>query len=325
MNMFRTDLAVEAKDMYVKENKSEIEGIVVHEEDEGNDIKTTTVKVESPEAAKLIGKEVGNYITIDFKEPVFYDGEMMDDVSKVLEKCLLEITNLKDDSLTLVVGLGNWRITADSLGPKVAEKIMVTRHIKQLMPDALEEGVRNVSCISPGVLGVTGIETGEVIKSIVEKIKPDLVICIDALGSRKLERVNRTIQISDSGISPGAGVGNNRMKLNEETLGVKVIGIGVPTVVHAATIANDIIDLVIEDLIEKTEDGKEFYEMLKVIDKNEKSHIINSVLKSDMGELMVTPKDVDSTIESLSRIISNGINMAIQANMDMEDINKFMG
>lgn len=321
---FRTDLAVEAKDMYVRENKRDIEGISVNEE-VTEEIKTTTVKVETAEAGEKIGKPIGNYITIDFPELVFYDGETMDKVSNAVEKSLSDIIDLKDEKMVLVVGLGNWRITADSLGPKVAEKIMVTRHIKELMPDSLDEAIRPVSCISPGVLGVTGIETGEVIKSVVEKIKPDLVICIDALGSRKLERVNRTIQISDSGISPGAGVGNHRMKLNEESLGVKVIGIGVPTVVHAATIANDVIDLVIEDLIGKVEKGKGFYEMLNSIDRNEKEEIISSVLDSDMGELMVTPKNVDSTIESLSKIIANGINMAIQPNMDMEEINKFMG
>lgn len=321
---FRTDLAVEAKDMYVKESKRDIEGISV-EEDVIDEIKITKVKVETLEAGEKLGKPIGNYITIDFPELVLYEGEIMDKVSAAVDKSLSEIIDLKDEKMILVVGLGNWRITADSLGPKVAEKIMVTRHIKELMPEALDESVRPVSCISPGVLGVTGIETGEVIRSVVDKIKPDLVICIDALGSRKLERVNRTIQIADSGISPGAGVGNNRMKLNEESLGVKVIGIGVPTVVHAATIANDVIDLVIEDLIGKVEKGKEFYELLNSMDKKEKEEIMRSVLNNDIGELMVTPKNVDSTIESLSKIIANGINMAIQPNLDMEEINKFMG
>ena len=171
---------------------------------------------------------------------------------------------------------------------------------------------------------INGIETGEIIKSLVDKIKPDLVICIDALGSRKLERVNRPIQISDTGISPGAGVGNHRMKINEETLGVKVVAIGVPTVVHAATIANDTIDLVLDGLINQAEKGKEFYNMLKSVDKIEKSQLIKEVLDPFVGDLMVTPKDVDAVIESLAKIIANGINMAIQPNLDMEDINKFM-
>ncbi|MDU3350972.1 MAG: GPR endopeptidase, partial [Clostridium sp.] len=146
----------------------------------------------------------------------------------------------------------------------------------------------------------------------------------DALGSRKLERVNRTIQISDTGISPGAGVGNHRMKINEEVLGVKVIAIGVPTVVHASTIANDTIDLLLDELISKAESGKEFYNMLKSVDKVEKSNLIKEILDPFVGDLMVTPKDVDAVIESLAKIIANGINMAVQPNLDMEDINKFM-
>ena len=192
------------------------------------------------------------------------------------------------------------------------------------MPDVIDESVRPVCAIAPGVLGITGIETGEVIKSLVDRIKPDLVICVDALGSRKLERVNRTIQIGDTGISPGAGVGNHRMQINEESLGVKVIAVGVPTVVDAATIANDTMDLLLDDLSNKAESGKEFYNMLKSVDRNEKNMLIREILNPFFGELMVTPKDVDQVIDSLSKIIANGINIAVQPNMDMEEINKFM-
>lgn len=319
----RTDLAIEARDMYTEENKRELDGVIVDEERE-DDIKITTVTIESDEAGKELGKPKGTYVTIDFPEFTPYDGETMDKVSKVVDNVLSRLVNMPEEKLALIVGLGNWNVTPDALGPKVTEKIMVTRHLKQVMPDAIDDSVRPVCCISPGVLGITGIETGEIIKSLVEKIKPDLVICIDALGSRKLERVNRTIQISDTGISPGAGVGNHRMKINEESLGVKVVAIGVPTVVHAATIANDTIDLVLDELISKAEKGKEFYNMLKSLDRVEKSNLINEILNPSFGDLMVTPKDVDAIIESLSKIIANGINMAVQPNLDMEDINKFM-
>ena len=319
----RTDLAIEARDMYTQENKRELDGVIVDEEKE-EDIKITTVTIESDEAGEELGKPKGTYVTIDFPEFTPYDGETMDRVSKVVDNVLSRLVNMPEDKLALVVGLGNWNVTPDALGPKVTEKIMVTRHLKQVMPDVIDDSVRPVCCISPGVLGITGIETGEIIKSLVQKIKPDLVICIDALGSRKLERVNRTIQISDTGISPGAGVGNHRMKINEETLGVKVIAIGVPTVVHAATIANDTIDLVLDELISKAEKGKDFYNMLKSLDRVEKSNLINEILNPSFGDLMVTPKDVDAIIESLSKIIANGINMAVQPNLDMEDINKFM-
>ncbi|MEG0296383.1 MAG: GPR endopeptidase [Clostridium sp.] len=324
MIKFRTDLAVEAKEMYVKESKRETNGVNVTEESTG-DINITTVKVESDEAAENLGKPKGSYVTIDFPEFTPYDGDLMDDVSKVLAHSLKRLVDIDENQMALVVGLGNWKVTADSLGPKVSEKIMVTRHLKEVMPDAIDADIVPVCAIAPGVLGVTGIETGEMVKSIVDKIKPDLVICIDALGSRKLERVNRTIQICDTGISPGAGVGNHRMKINEESLGVKVIAIGVPTVVDAATIANDTIDLVLDDLISQVDEGKAFYEMLKSIDKAEKSMLIRQVLTPYVGDLIVTPKDVDAVIDGLAKIIANGINIAIQPNMSMEDINKFMG
>lgn len=319
----RTDLAIEAKDMYTQENKKELDGVIVKEEKE-DDVRVTTVTIETDEAGEELGKPAGNYITIDFPEFTHYDGESMDKVSKIVANVLKDLVKMPEEKTALVVGLGNWKVTPDALGPKVTEKIMVTRHLKEVMPDAIDDSVRPVCCISPGVLGITGIETGEIIKSLVDRIKPDLVICIDALGSRKLERVNRTIQIGDTGISPGAGVGNHRMKINEETLGVKVVAIGVPTVVHAATIANDTMDLFLDELINKSEKGKDFYNMLKSVDKIEKNALIKEILNPYVGDLMVTPKDVDTVIESLSKIIANGINMAVQPNLEMEDINKFM-
>ncbi|MGL5351857.1 MAG: GPR endopeptidase [Clostridium sp.] len=319
----RTDLAIEAREMYKRDNKSDVEGVYVEEEKEG-EIKISTVTIETDEAGEKIGKPKGHYITIDFPEYTHYDGESMDKVSDVVANVLKRLVSMPDEKTVLVVGLGNWNVTPDALGPKVSEKIMVTRHLKEVMPDVIDDSVRSVCTIAPGVLGITGIETGEVIKSIVKKIKPDLVICVDALGSRKLERVNRTIQIGDTGISPGAGVGNHRMKINEESLGVKVVAIGVPTVVDAATMANDTIDLLLDELIGKAEEGKEFYNMLKSVDKNEKSALIKEVLNPFIGDLMVTPKDIDTIVNSLSKIIANGINMAIQPNLEMEDINKFM-
>lgn len=323
----RTDLIVEAKEMYTKEHRDEkdIDGIEVIEESE-KDIKVTTVKVKNEEGAKKIGKPQGNYITIDIPKFTAYDGDTMDDVSKVLAEILGRLVNIETEKIALVVGLGNRKVTPDALGPKVTEKIMVTRHLQTVMPEAIDDSVRPVCSIAPGVLGITGIETSEIIKAVVDKVKPDLVICIDALAARRIERVNTTIQIGDTGIAPGAGVGNNRMKINEESLGVKVIAIGVPTVVDAVTIANDSIDLVIDSLINGTSSGNEFYKMLKSLDKSEKGALIREVLSSEaFGDMIVTPKDIDLVIDSLSKIIANGINMAVQPNMNMEDINKFMG
>ena len=319
----RTDLAIEAREIYKQENKSEVDGVIVDEvEDEGTVV--TTVKITNKDGAEKMGKPVGTYITLDIPEYTAYDGGLMDDVSKAFGKTLKNLVEMTPDKTALVVGLGNWNVTPDALGPKVAEKIMVTRHLDVVMPEAIDDSICRVAAIAPGVLGLTGIETGEVIKSLVDRIKPDLVVCIDALASRKIERVNRTIQISDTGISPGAGVGNHRMKINEETLGVRVIAIGVPTVVDASTIANDTIDLVLDDLINQSEEGKEFYNMLKKIDKNEKSMLIKEVLNPYVGDLVVTPKEVDLMIDSLAKIVANGINIALQPNLTMEDINKFL-
>lgn len=319
----RTDLALEAKELYKEENKKDAEGVIVDEfEEEGT--KITKVSILNDDAAEKMGKPKGTYITLDIPEFTAYDGGLMDDVSKALGKTLKKLINIKNDELALVVGLGNRKVTPDALGPKVTEGIMVTRHLKSVMPDVIDDSVIPVAAIAPGVLGITGVETGEIIKGLVEKIKPDVVVCIDALAARKIERVNRTIQVSDTGISPGAGVGNHRMKINEESLGVKVIAIGVPTVVDAATIANDTIDLVLDDLIKQSETGKDFYNMLKKVDRQEKNMLIREILNPYAGDLVVTPKEVDLMIDSLSKIISNGINIALQPNLTVEDINKFL-
>lgn len=322
----RTDLALEAKEIYEQEHKKEkdIDGIeVINEVDK--DINVTTVKVKNAQGSEKLGKPIGNYVTIDIPSFTAYDGETMDRVSQVVAEVLGRMIKIDIDKTALVVGLGNWKVTPDALGPKVTEGIMVTRHLKTVMPEIMDESVRPVCSIAPGVLGITGMETVEIIKGVVQRVHPDVVICIDALAARRVERVNTTIQISDTGISPGAGVGNNRKQINEENLGVKVIAIGVPTVVDAVTIANDTIDMVIDSLMNNSSSGNDFYKMLNSMDRNEKSLLIREVLSSKaLGEMIVTPKDIDLVINSLSKIISNGINMAVQPNMDMEDINKFM-
>lgn len=319
----RTDLALETREIYKSEFGKEVDGLLV-EEKEINDIKITTVDIINEQGEKIMGKPQGRYITLEMPEYTHYDGEIKDNVAHLLGETLSNIINIKEDKLALVVGLGNWNVTPDALGPDVVEKIMVTRHLKKIMPDKIDDSVRPVCAIAPGVLGITGIETGEIIKSLVDKIKPHIVICVDALGSRRLKRVARTIQISNTGISPGAGVGNNRMEINEQNLGIPVIAIGVPTVVDAATIANDAMDLVLDEMINQSTKGGDFYEALKSIDKDEKNLLIKDLLTPYVGDLMVTPKEVDDIIDSVSKIISDGINLALQPSLDMEDINKFL-
>ena len=180
------------------------------------------------------------------------------------------------------------------------------------MPEYFEKGTKSVCAISPGVLGTTGIETSEIVEGVIQKVKPDLIIAIDALASRKAERINTTIQICDTGIKPGSGLGNKRKGINKEELGVPVISIGVPTVVDAATLANDTIDRVIDTLISETKDkDKNFYTMLKDIDRNEKINLIHNVLSPYFSDLVVTPKEIDELIEQTSTIIAEGINEMI--------------
>ncbi|KYH34514.1 germination protease precursor [Clostridium tepidiprofundi DSM 19306] len=319
----RTDLAVEAQEMYKKQTKQNIPGTKISEYMD-EDIKVTIVSIIDEKGEEIIGKPKGTYITLEIPEFVHYDQESMNRVSQVIAKNLSPLIKLEDSMTALVVGLGNWKVTPDAVGPKVVSKIMVTRHLKQLVPDSIDEEVRPVCAIAPGVLGITGMETREIIKGIVEKTKPNLVICVDALASRRLERVNKTIQISNTGISPGSGVGNRRMEISERTLGIPVIAIGVPTVVDAATMANDTIDLVLDEMIKLSNKGGEFYNILKSVDKNEKHRLIKEVLDPYVGDLMVTPKEVDMIIDSVSKIIANGVNIALQPALDLEDIGKYI-
>lgn len=319
----RTDLAVEAKEIYEMENNRELPGVSITKKNIGR-IEISKVQVETKEGEELIGKPIGTYITIDVPKNMHYDAEIMKKTTKVIGIELAKLIKIEKSMTALIVGLGNWNVTPDALGPKVIDKIMITRHLKQLMPDSIDENIRPVCAIAPGVLGLTGMETSEIVKGIVDKIKPNLIICIDALASRKLERVNKTIQIGTSGISPGAGVGNRRMEISEKTLGVPVIAVGVPTVVHAATMANDTIDMVLDEMIEASEKGKDFYNMLKSIDKNEKEQLIKEVLNPYLGELVVTPTEVDDVIEELSEVISKGINLALQPELTIEEINQYL-
>lgn len=319
----RTDLAIEAREAYGKENKGEIPGVEIDLK-KGENISITTVKILDKRGEKVIGKPIGTYITIEAPELRHFEQDLQDEVSKSMAKELASLINMDKDKTALVVGLGNWNVTPDALGPKVVSRLMVTRHLKQLMPETIDEGIRPVCALSPGVLGLTGIETSEIIQGVVKKIKPDIIVVIDALASRKLERVSTTIQIGNTGISPGSGVGNKRMGLTESVLGVPVIAVGVPTVVDAATMANDTIDLVIDSMISQSEEGKEFYNMLKGINREEKSQLIREVLSPYIGDLMVTPKEVDSIIDNVSKIIANGINIALHPSIHLKDINRYI-
>lgn len=307
----RTDLALEAREIFRQgREKEEIEGII-YEKREEKDINITTVMVETDEAAKKLNKPKGKYITLESNRLKNMDSEFFKEISYMLKDELEKIIDLKDESTVLVAGLGNKDITPDALGPKVVSQIMVTRHLKEYMPEYIDEDIRTVSAISPGVLGITGMETGDIIKGVCDKVKPDLVIAIDALASKSPKRISTTIQITDTGINPGSGVGNRREGLNYKNLGVPVVVIGVPTVVDALSIASELSD----SLFSKIDVDFSKY-------RSKKEELLSEMAENDLN-LMVTPKEVDSMIGRISKVISNGINLALHKDIDLEYIESF--
>lgn len=265
-NNIRTDLALEAREIGEK-TAGKIKGVTATEKEYKN-IKVTQVDIISEEGERAIGKAQGRYIT--FEAPMYrYDDECAEKLSEMISEEIKQMGKIDAKSTVLVAGLGNRAITPDALGAEVTDKLFVTNHMKEYF----EDNASSVCAIAPGVLGTTGIETVEIIKSICDKINPDLVIAVDALAAADINRLSSTIQIADTGIQPGAGVGNDRKGLNKKTLGMKVIAIGVPTVIDARNISD----------IE---------------------------IPQSMSPLMVTTKDIDATISAMAKIISDGINMA---------------
>ena len=308
---FRTDLASERRDLYRKANsiENEIQGIESEKEEINENISIERVKITNEEGEKAIGKPQGNYITIDIKKLKIAQDEDIEKSAETLSNELKKIIDMHIDKQgeILVVGLGNIYVTPDALGPKVINEIDVTRHIIKYLPQFVDDNTRPVSAISPGVLGTTGIETLEVLEGIVEKTKPKLLIVIDSLASRSIDRISKTIQISDTGIVPGAGVGNTRTEISQKTLGIPVIAIGIPTVVETAVLVNDSLDLFITKLQEEAK-SNDYLNQLKEQDNYEE--IKEALLPKDFN-LIVTPKEIDDLIENMSEVVSKGINMSM--------------
>ncbi len=326
-----TDLAIEAHEtrtdvaLLTSPNVSQdFEGVEVST-DESDDILITTVEVKDEKGAERIGKPIGTYITIESQALKDNDVCTHEKIIEILSQTIGKLHNLNKDDSVLIVGLGNWQVTPDALGPKTVSKLLVTRHIaqKKILPDEIENNVRSVAAVSPGVLGLTGIETSEIVKGIVDKIQPKLIIAIDALAARKTSRINTTIQISNTGVTPGGGIGNKRKALNEENLGVPVIAIGVPTVVDAATLTNDTINRILDDMLRQTQQGSDFYNTLKNLQDEEKYNLIAEIL-NPYQNMFVTPKEVDAVIERLSNIIGNALNISLHPGIDTDDINRYL-
>ena len=310
----RTDLALEEKVRFESDNV-EIPGVVLDEEyDKETEIRITRVKVETENGAKTMGKPVGVYLTIEAPNMAVPDEDYHREVSIKLSGFIRELIQGREldteDLSVLVVGLGNRKVTPDALGPYVADNLCVTRHIvKEYGKYAMGmEHARLVSAIVPGVMGQTGMETLEIVKGVVSETKPDLVIAIDALAARNTRRLNRTIQIADTGIHPGSGVGNHRNGLTKESVGVPVIGIGVPTVVDAATIANDTMENLINAL-ESSEMLKGVGDVLRTYNSAEKYELVKELISPHLNGMYVTPKDEDDLVKQISYTISEALNM----------------
>ncbi len=322
------DLAVEANEMATaKGNITEISGVSIKERNFNEYIHITEVEIKNSEGANSLGKEIGNYITIEmpmrfYGQQAIYE-EMCRACGMELEKLYKNKIKLTDKSTILVVGLGNRNIIADALGPKVIDALMITRHLKEYIPEEIDESIRSVCGVAPGVLGMTGIETSEIIKGLVTKIKPDLIIAIDALCSHSVDRINTTIQFTDTGITPGAGIGNNRKALNGESLGVPVMAIGVPTVVDAATITGDSISQILERIKAEVKEDNPLYEMLSQLEREERYTFIKDTISPKFGNFIVAPKEVDTIIDDISRVIANGINIALHPGITFADVDKY--
>jgi spore protease len=317
----RTDLAVEAHEIARNRKRSRRRVAGVEEQREQFDgIEVARVQVKTKAGEQAIGKRVGTYVTLEAQGLRRRDPELQDRMVEHFAAEFETLLDIPEHAKVLIVGLGNEHVTPDALGPKVAERVFVTRHLFEYMPELLDQGYRTVSAVAPGVLGITGIETSEIVKGIVDNVQPDAVIAIDALASRSLSRVNSTIQISDTGIQPGAGVGNKRKSLDESYLGCKVYAIGVPTVVDAATIANDSIELVLKQLKASVpENGAS--QIFDQFSTKEKWQMIKEVLEPLGDNLVVTPKEIDEFIDDVAEVVAKGLNLALHPGMTMEDAN----
>jgi len=283
----RTDLALEARELFLK--NADIKDKILSSKNKKDNIIIQSVEILDERTSQVIKKPVGKYITLESEDFKLSDPALIKKASYVLKEQLLNILKTISYKTILIVGLGNRNITSDALGPQVISKVMVTRHLKEYMPEHIDDDIMPVSAISPGVLGITGIETNDIISAVCKKVNPDLVFVIDALASSSPKRIATTIQITDTGINPGSGVGNNRKEISKNSLGIPVIAIGVPTVV----------------------------DLVSVVSPSDKNNFEK--------DFFVTPKEIDRLIENLSKIIANGINLSLHNNIDLEYIEAFIG
>lgn len=322
--MVRTDLALEAKEL-AESGGGQVPGVMSETiEEEG--VVITRMTVETEQGAQAIGKLKGRYVTLEAPGLRGLDTGLQDHVATIFARefeALLQRLGVRTDAKVLIVGLGNWNVTPDSLGPLVVENVMITRHFFELMPDDVAPGYRPVSAVSPGVMGTTGIESSDIVLGIVQGTKPELIIAIDALASKSMERVNTTIQIADTGIHPGSGIGNKRRGLTEEILGVPVIAIGIPTVVYASTIVNNTIEMMQRHFETHTDQTGQILGLLPSMQEQERLMLVKEVLEPMGKDMLVTPKEVDQFIEDIANILASGLNAALHDAVDTHNVGAY--
>ena len=317
ISLVRTDLALEAAEPFKNENNLPY-GVTVDEDyDEINEIRVTIVDVVRDIGAKKLGKPIGKYITVETPHMDEPDDGYHQEITKVLIKQLMQLLPGLSQKKILVAGIGNREITPDALGPLVVEHLFITRHLFQMYAptSSILKGLGNISAIAPGVMGQTGMEGQEIIHGIIEETKPEVLIVIDALAARSTQRLNRTIQLTNTGIHPGAGIGNHRNELTEKTLGIPVIAIGIPTVIDAATIVTDTMQNLFKALKNEAKQSADIYRkdtslksILESFDIQEQHALMREIMAPGMMDMFVTPKDIDETIGRISFTISEAIN-----------------
>ncbi|WP_040948323.1 GPR endopeptidase [Gorillibacterium massiliense] len=320
-----TDLAVEANELAAKKYGDAVPGVNMSTDEDGS-LKVTLMDISTEEAAHSVGKMQGHYVTIESPGLRRKDTQLQDKVATRFASefsAFLTRIGIPKNASVLVIGLGNSSVTPDALGPLVVENIMITRHYFELMPGEVHSGYRQVSAVAPGVLGTTGIESSEIVQGIVDRIKPDLIIAIDALASLSLDRVNSTIQIADTGVHPGSGIGNKRKGLTKEILGVPCLAIGVPTVVYASTIVNNCIDMMAEHFKQMTSKSGDILGLVGTLDDKERLQLVREVLSPSGQDLLVTPKEVDQFIEDIANIIASGLNAGLHEAVDQTNVSAY--
>lgn len=313
------DMALEAHDIVRGQTGQEIPGVAMDKQSfEHGEV--TIIKVLEASAERIMGKPVGTYITIDAPEIRQNNKQVHNEIAEILAKQLSTILKIGPDATVLIVGLGNWNATPDALGPRVVNHTLVTRHLKKYTPQDLSGGLRSVSALAPGVLGITGIETAEIIKGVVEKTQPDLIIAVDALATQSADRIGTSIQLADTGIAPGSGIGNQRMGINQQSMGVPVIAIGCPTVCNAAVIAQSVLDQFLQQLSSNPMTGQ----VMKNVNPITMEQTLKSVLGHYSTNLMVTPKEIDDLIGFIGKIVAGGISIALHPSVDPEEFHMYL-